>query len=56
MADDTIILWEGVPITDLSREKLYEVIRHLMTEQQHWVDQTMALRSIDHRHRMDWMG
>ena len=32
MADDTIILWEGVPIKDLSREKLYEMIRHLMLE------------------------
>ena len=41
MADDTIILWEGVPIKDLSREKLYEMIRHLMLEQRYWVDHTL---------------
>lgn len=52
----TGIMWEGIPIENLSREELYEVIRHLMTEQKHWVDQTIALRTIDHRRRMDRMG
>lgn len=52
----TSIMWEGIPLEELSREKLYAVISHLMTEQQHWMDQTMALRSIDHRRRMDRMG
>jgi len=33
-----IVTWMGVPITELSREELYEVIRHLMSEQKYWVD------------------
>ena len=39
MTDKEVIMWEGVPIENLSREKLYEVIRHLMLEQKYWVGQ-----------------
>ena len=52
----TGIMWEDTSIENLSREELFEVIRHLMTEQKYWMDQTMALHVIENRRRMDRMG
>ncbi len=41
MPDENVIMWEGVPIKNLSREELYEVILHLMIEQKYWVYHTL---------------
>lgn len=48
MSDESV-LWEGVPIETLSREKLMETVRYLMNEQRHWVDVLNERRKMDRR-------
>ncbi len=42
MINKDVILWMGEPIETLSRDELYEVIRHLMLEQKYHVDRILT--------------
>ena len=43
LAGPTVICFEGTPITDLSREELYEAIEALMAERKYWVQRVEQL-------------
>ena len=36
-----VATWEGVPLTELSREELIEAVLVLMEERAYWIGQTM---------------
>ncbi len=52
--NDESILWEGVPIENLSREKLLEAMKTLMHVQKYAADDLS--RRIQLRQRLDRMG
>lgn len=48
-----VILWEGVPIEELPREKLLEAVRHLYNEQRYWMEQVIPPVPSSHQQRIN---
>ena len=56
MSDDTIMYWEGVPVSELSREELEDALKTMHHLQEQTMMELASRRDIFRRRKMDRMG